>query len=103
MNRKTVMAQNLKLEGFQIGVTTGTQGFGGTSEPTRNKMAQSKGATAAGMRGTTHVSFVCQRCYQPLRLDHSFNSFDAETLKELTGKAFLFKDFRPIIANVMTM
>ena len=50
-------------------------------------MAQSKGGTAAGgLRGTTHVSFVCQRCYQPLRLDHSFNSFDAETLKELTGK-----------------
>eukprot|EP00112_Aurelia_sp_Birch-Aquarium-sp1_P011283 Seg2372.3 transcript_id=Seg2372.3/GoldUCD/mRNA.D3Y31 product=Beclin-1 protein_id=Seg2372.3/GoldUCD/D3Y31 len=49
-------------------------------------MAQSKGATAAGgLRGTTHVSFVCQRCYQPLRLDHSFNSFDAETLKELTA------------------
>lgn len=36
-------------------------------------------------RGTTHVSFVCQKCYQPLRLDQSFTSLDKETVKELTG------------------
>ena len=46
-------------------------------------MAQSMSGSG---RGTTHVSFVCQRCYQPLRLDHSFSNFDAETLKELTGR-----------------
>eukprot|EP00795_Rhopilema_esculentum_P013698 gene13698-4608_t len=45
-------------------------------------MAQSMSGSG---RGTTHVSFVCQRCYQPLRLDHSFSNFDAETLKELTA------------------
>jgi len=37
-----------------------------------------------GRKGTTHVSFVCQKCYQPLRLDTSFNNLDKETLKELT-------------------
>ena len=41
-----------------------------------------------GRKGTTHVSFVCQKCYQPLRLDTSFNNLDKETLKELTGIHF---------------
>lgn len=36
-------------------------------------------------RGTTRVSFVCQKCSQPLRLDQSsFSSIDDETLSELT-------------------
>ncbi|XP_028402881.1 beclin-1-like [Dendronephthya gigantea] len=39
----------------------------------------------SGSRGTTRVSFVCQRCSQPLRLDQSsFSSIDDETLSELT-------------------
>ena len=50
-------------------------------------MAQGSGA-GTGRKGTTHVSFVCQRCYQPLRLDTSFNNLDKETLKELTGITF---------------
>ena len=38
-------------------------------------------------RGTTRVSFVCQKCSQPLRLDQSsFSSIDDETLSELTRK-----------------
>ena len=58
-------------------------------------MAQSQGASGgAGLRGTTYVSFVCQRCYQPLRLDHSFKSLDDETLRELTGK--IQQAIRPI-------
>lgn len=39
----------------------------------------------SNFRGTTRVSFVCQRCSQPLRLDQSsFSSIDDETLTELT-------------------
>ncbi|CAB4023908.1 Beclin-1 [Paramuricea clavata] len=39
----------------------------------------------SGSRGTTRVSFVCQKCSQPLRLDQSsFSSIDDETLSELT-------------------
>eukprot|EP00794_Sanderia_malayensis_P017487 gene17487-19236_t len=46
-------------------------------------MAQNSSAT--GLRGTTHVSFVCQRCFQPLRLDQSLKSLDEDTLRELTA------------------
>lgn len=35
--------------------------------------------------GTTHVSFVCQRCRQPLKLDHSFNTLDRQLLAELSA------------------
>ncbi|XP_013407864.1 beclin-1-like [Lingula anatina] len=40
-----------------------------------------------GKAGTTHVSFVCQRCSQPLRLDHSFNNLEADrqTVEDLTA------------------
>lgn len=31
------------------------------------------------------VSFVCQRCCQPLKLDTSFNVLDRVTVHELTG------------------
>lgn len=31
------------------------------------------------------VSFVCQRCCQPLKLDTSFNVLDRVTVQELTG------------------
>lgn len=34
---------------------------------------------------TTHVSFVCQKCRQPLKLDHSFNALGQPLLVELTG------------------
>ncbi|XP_043910612.1 beclin-1 [Protopterus annectens] len=33
---------------------------------------------------TTQVSFVCQRCSQPLKLDTSFNVLDRNTTQELT-------------------
>ncbi|XP_046377127.1 beclin-1-like [Haliotis rufescens] len=39
----------------------------------------------AGKAGTTHVSFVCQRCRQPLKLDSSFQSLDQKVLTELTA------------------
>lgn len=42
-------------------------------------------ASAREGRGTTHVGFVCQRCYQPLKLDHSLLSLDEETIAELTA------------------
>ena len=42
-------------------------------------------ASAKEVRATTLVSFVCQRCYQPLKLDHSLLSLDGETIAELTG------------------
>uniref|UniRef100_A0A670IY91 Beclin-1 n=1 Tax=Podarcis muralis TaxID=64176 RepID=A0A670IY91_PODMU len=35
---------------------------------------------------TTQVSFVCQRCSQPLKLDTSFKVLDKVTIQELTGK-----------------
>ncbi|EDO42490.1 predicted protein [Nematostella vectensis] len=38
------------------------------------------------VKGTTHVSFVCQRCYQPLKVHNSITSVDTDTLAELTGK-----------------
>ncbi|XP_024140932.1 beclin-1 [Oryzias melastigma] len=34
---------------------------------------------------TMQVSFVCQRCYQPLKLDKSFNVLDRVTILELTA------------------
>ncbi|XP_071792495.1 beclin-1-like [Asterias amurensis] len=34
---------------------------------------------------TTHVSFVCQRCCQPLKLDPSFSSLDSQTYIDLTA------------------
>ncbi|MEQ2217724.1 hypothetical protein XENOCAPTIV_020749 [Xenoophorus captivus] len=34
---------------------------------------------------TMQVSFVCQRCSQPLKLDTSFNVLDRVTIQELTG------------------
>lgn len=39
-----------------------------------------------------YVSFACQRCLQPLRLDESLNSFGEHLLAELTCK-FLNKLF----------
>lgn len=44
-----------------------------------------EGARAGG--GTAHVSFVCQRCCQPLKLDTSFKVLDRLTIQELTGTA----------------
>ncbi|KAI2658611.1 Beclin-1 [Labeo rohita] len=34
---------------------------------------------------TMQVSFVCQRCSQPLKLDTSFNVLDRMTIHELTA------------------
>ncbi|XP_064646043.1 beclin-1-like [Lineus longissimus] len=38
-----------------------------------------------GKAGTTHVNFSCQRCRQPLRLDHSFNSVDRTYFTEVSA------------------
>lgn len=42
-------------------------------------------AGGGGTGGTAHVSFVCQRCCQPLKLDTSFKVLDRLTIQELTG------------------
>ncbi|NXJ69666.1 BECN1 protein, partial [Rostratula benghalensis] len=42
-----------------------------------------EGPRAGG--GTAQVSFVCQRCSQPLKLDTSFKILDRLTIQELTG------------------
>lgn len=45
-----------------------------------------EGGRAGGGGGcTTQVSFVCQRCSQPLKLDTSFKILDRLTIQELTG------------------
>ncbi|XP_074652995.1 beclin-1-like [Tubulanus polymorphus] len=38
-----------------------------------------------GKAGSTQVSFSCQRCNQPLKLDHSFNSIDKQVFNEFTA------------------
>lgn len=40
---------------------------------------------------TMQVSFVCQRCSQPLKLDTSFKVLDRVTIQELTGKEVVKK------------
>lgn len=35
--------------------------------------------------GSEYVSFVCQRCRQPLKLDHSFNTINRQLIAELTA------------------
>ena len=37
-----------------------------------------------GNGSSTQVSFVCQRCRQPLKLDHSFNKLETQLIQELT-------------------
>lgn len=39
---------------------------------------------------TMQVSFVCQRCCQPLKLDTSFNVLDRVTIQELIGTGCSF-------------
>ncbi|KAK7112303.1 beclin-1-like [Littorina saxatilis] len=34
---------------------------------------------------TTHVSFVCQKCRQPLKLDHTFNTLSQSLVSELSA------------------
>lgn len=43
-----------------------------------------EGSKASG--STMQVSFVCQRCSQPLKLDTSFKILDRVTIQELTGQ-----------------
>lgn len=38
------------------------------------------------------VSFVCQRCSQPLKLDTSFKILDRVTIQELTGQGDPWKE-----------
>ena len=40
----------------------------------------------AGKAGTSKVSFVCQKCFQPLKLDHSFATLDADSHEEIVGE-----------------
>lgn len=40
-----------------------------------------------GRTGTVRVSFVCQRCNQPLQLDDSFRALNDKIQAELTGNA----------------
>ena len=43
----------------------------------------------ASAKETTCVSFVCQRCYQPLKMDSSIYSLDSEAKKELESSFYL--------------
>ncbi|NWU84874.1 BECN1 protein, partial [Onychorhynchus coronatus] len=45
--------------------------------------------------GTAHVSFVCQRCLQPLKLDTSFKVLDRLTIQELTAPLVTAAPARP--------
>uniref|UniRef100_A0A8B9J4R3 Beclin-1 n=1 Tax=Astyanax mexicanus TaxID=7994 RepID=A0A8B9J4R3_ASTMX len=44
---------------------------------------------------TMQVSFVCQRCSQPLKLDTSFNVLDRGTIQELIGRFETFVESKP--------
>ncbi|XP_010723013.1 beclin-1-like [Meleagris gallopavo] len=44
---------------------------------------------------TTQVSFVCQRCSQPLKLDTSFKILDRLTIQELTAPLLTAAPARP--------
>ena len=43
---------------------------------------------------TGQVSFVCQKCLQPLRLEPSFSAIDAQTYAEVTGENLYQFSFR---------
>ena len=45
-------------------------------------------ASMSGSKDTTHVSFLCQQCYQPLCIDTSLYSLDQESYKDLECKFF---------------
>lgn len=45
------------------------------------------------------VSFVCQRCCQPLKLDTSFNVLDRVTIQELIGMCG-FVDLSSVLWNI---
>ncbi|XP_071942613.1 beclin-1-like [Antedon mediterranea] len=47
-------------------------------------MAQIGDSQRSGV-ASTHVSFVCQRCCAPLKLDPSFNSLDSQTYSDLAS------------------
>ncbi|XP_063210341.1 beclin-1 isoform X2 [Chroicocephalus ridibundus] len=49
----------------------------------------------AGGGGTAQVSFVCQRCSQPLKLDTSFKILDRLTIQELTAPLLAAAAARP--------
>lgn len=48
-------------------------------------MEGSKSSSSTTTTATMQVSFVCQRCSQPLKLDTSFNVLDRVTIQELIG------------------
>uniref|UniRef100_A0A8C5J2A0 Beclin-1 n=1 Tax=Junco hyemalis TaxID=40217 RepID=A0A8C5J2A0_JUNHY len=52
-------------------------------------------AGGGGTGGTAHVSFVCQRCCQPLKLDTSFKVLDRLTIQELTAPLVSAAPARP--------
>ena len=51
-------------------------------------MASSSNISNA-LKETTHVSFVCQRCYQPLKMENSIYSLESDTRKELESSLYL--------------
>ncbi|XP_054137479.1 beclin-1 [Melozone crissalis] len=53
------------------------------------------GGGGTGTGGTAHVSFVCQRCCQPLKLDTSFKVLDRLTIQELTAPLVSAAPARP--------
>ncbi|XP_064589824.1 beclin-1 isoform X1 [Zonotrichia leucophrys gambelii] len=82
-------------------------GGAGTAPPPASRPARGDGGARAGgameaaraggggTGGTAHVSFVCQRCCQPLKLDTSFKVLDRLTIQELTAPLVSAAPARP--------
>lgn len=47
-------------------------------------------ATSTDGRNTTFVSFICQQCYQPLKIDNSIKSLDLDSCLELESTSSTF-------------
>lgn len=56
------------------------------------KMATTAKTITSG-KETTHVSFICQRCYQPLKMDSSIFNLEPDTKRDLES-SILFENFK---------
>lgn len=58
------------------------------AEVTFIKMASSAENVSSGLSGknTTFISFICQQCYQPLKIDNSIRTLDLDSCLELESK-----------------
>ena len=58
------------------------------AEVTFIKMASPAENVSSGLSGknTTFISFICQQCYQPLKIDNSIRTLDLDSCLELESK-----------------